>query len=55
MTYVKPEVVELLRAAKSIQGSDGGTSSDKTHQAPESGDNDSGHASTTSSAYQADE
>ena len=55
MTYAKPEVVELVRAAQAVRANDGDTGGDNgdkaLHQTESAGDG------TTSSgaAYQADE
>lgn len=56
MTYMKPELVELLSAAHIIQGSDGdGSQTKKTLRPEAAGDNSDTGSSTTAGAYEADE
>ncbi len=51
MTYVKPEVVELVVAARAIRAGDSDTSSDKAAQKAETFQD----STSTGAAYQSDE
>jgi hypothetical protein len=56
MTYMKPELVELMSAAGIIQsGQEDSNTGSKQTQVPEGDTSSDTHKSSTSGAYQADE